>query len=287
MNKGFLFDSFEPRYGEGVEVSPRVTRVTAPNPGPFARWGTNTYLIGKEQLAVIDPGPDLPAHWRTLQRVIGDRRVSHICVSHKHPDHSPLAGRMAAHFNAQVVMKDSQGPQYEALEYWHASSDRWASFGESGSSIRVIETPGHTWGHLSFELLEDNVLFSGDHVMAWATPSIRPPEGDMDVYLLSLEKTISTKYRCLLPAHGPSIEDPASFLESYRAHRLQREAQILRLIATSSMTIPEVVEAAYINLPDDLASAAADTALAHLLRLRKHGRARENGGRWRAVHMAD
>jgi glyoxylase-like metal-dependent hydrolase (beta-lactamase superfamily II) len=286
-SKDFLIDAFDPCFGQAVRVSSTIVRVTARNPGPFVRWGTNTYLVGENELAVIDPGPDIDDHWIALRSAIGRRRITHVCVSHEHPDHSPLAFRMAAFFNAPIIMRERvkhRRERQEARARLGIADD--PSFGGLITSkdwaIRVVPTPGHTQGHISFELISENVLLSGDHVMAWATPAIHPPEGDMDAYLKSLDETIAAGYARLVPAHGPPVDDPAPFLQAYRNHRLARERQVLAAVQGKARGVYDIVAALYAELPDDLVAAAAGTVLAHLMRLQRLGLATEVDGRWRA-----
>jgi glyoxylase-like metal-dependent hydrolase (beta-lactamase superfamily II) len=287
-SKAFLIDAFKPQYGRVVQISPGIARVTARNPGPLTRWGTNTYLVGQNELAVIDPGPDSDDHARALRRAIGNRRVTHLCVSHEHPDHSPLAFRMAAFFDAPLIMRECLPRGGEPTRAWRpgaAEIDPASAGGviDGGDwTIRVVPTPGHTKGHLSFALMRDNVLFSGDHVMAWATPAIRPPEGDMCAYLESLDETIQARYARLLPGHGPPVENPDGFLRACRDHRLARERQVLAAIAEGPLAVSDIVARLYVGLSPGLVDAAAGTVCAHLVRLRRLGRTAEEDGRWRA-----
>lgn len=288
--KSFLNAAFDPCYGETVRISPLVQRLTANNPGPFAGSGTNTYIIGDRNLAIVDPGPDQWEHWMGLRRLIGERRVSTICVSHVHPDHSPLAWRLAEIFDATVVLCDpTPRRRPQAIKPELSAAIEFAARGQElngdGWRLSVIPTPGHTWGHASFHLREENTLFSGDHVMAWATPAIRPPEGNMDAYFASLDETIAGAYDRLLPAHGPPIDEPFQFLAAYRAHRLRREQQILELIGARSFAPEEIAATLYDNLAPALAPAAADTVRAHLHRLHGLGLAFEEGARWRATKV--
>ncbi|RWE34823.1 MBL fold metallo-hydrolase [Mesorhizobium sp.] len=269
---------FDPAYGQAVTVAPHVLRVTATNPSPFTFHGTNSYLVGRETLAVIDPGPDDDAHLETLLAAIGGRPVSHIFVSHTHRDHSPLAARLKARTGAAVL---AEGPHRPAralrigeINPLDASADTafvpdvaladgtlvpgddWA--------IRTVLTPGHAANHAAFALEGTGILFSADHVMAWATSIVAPPDGAMADYMESLDRLIERDDRLLLPGHGGPVVAPRKFMRGLKTHRKMRERAILERIRDGDRTIKDMVAAIYRDTDPRLHGAAGLSVLAHL-----------------------
>jgi glyoxylase-like metal-dependent hydrolase (beta-lactamase superfamily II) len=269
---------FHPAYGEGVTVAPDVLRVTAPNPGPFTFHGTNSYIVGSDSLAVIDPGPDDDAHLNTLLEVIAGRPVSHIFVSHTHRDHSPLAARLKQHTGAIVLAEGPHRParplhtgEVNALD---ASADMQfvpdAELSDGmvidgdGWSLRTVLTPGHTANHAAFAMEGTGILFSADHVMAWATSIVAPPDGAMADYMASLDRLIEREDRLLLPGHGGPVSAPGAFMRGLKAHRQMREQAILERVRSGDRTIAEMVRAIYRDTDPRLHGAAGLSVLAHL-----------------------
>lgn len=269
---------FDPSYGKAVTVAPGVLRLTAPNPSPFTFRGTNTYLVGRESLALIDPGPDDPAHLAALLAAIGGRRVSHILVSHTHRDHSPLAARLKAETGAVVL---AEGPHRRArpLRTGEASPldasadmdfrpDRALSDSEAvegdGWTIETVLTPGHTANHAAFALKGTGILFCADHVMAWATTVVAPPDGSMADYMRSLDKLIERRDRLLLPGHGGAVNAPLAFMRGLKAHRRMRERAIVERLGQGDRTVGEMVASIYRGTDPRLHGAAGLTLLAHL-----------------------
>ncbi|TGQ35755.1 MULTISPECIES: MBL fold metallo-hydrolase [unclassified Mesorhizobium] len=273
------FDTrFDPAYGQGVTVAPGVQRVTAKNPSPFTFHGTNSYVIGRETLAVIDPGPDDDAHLQTLLEVIANRPVSHIFVSHTHRDHSPLAARLKQRTGAAIL---AEGPHRPArplhigeVNPLDASADTGFTpdvvlpddtvTSGDGWAIRTVLTPGHTANHAAFALEGTGVLFSADHVMAWSTSIVAPPDGAMADYMASLDRLIERDDRLLLPGHGGPVTAPLSFMRELKAHRQMREQAILERIGSGDRTIRDMVEAIYRDTDPRLHGAAGLSVLAHL-----------------------
>ncbi|SJM29724.1 MBL fold metallo-hydrolase [Mesorhizobium delmotii] len=273
------FDTdFDPSYGQGVTVAPDVLRITAKNPSPFTFYGTNSYIVGRKTLAVIDPGPDDDAHLETLLEVIGDRPVSHIFVSHTHRDHSPLAARLKQHTGAIVL---AEGPHRPArplrigeINPLDASADTAfnpdialpddSMVDGDGWAIRTVLTPGHTANHAAFALEGTGILFSADHVMAWATSIVAPPDGAMADYMASLDRLIERDDRLLLPGHGGPVTAPRSFMRELKTHRRMRERAILEQIRSGDRTIKEMVAAIYRDTDPRLHGAAGLSVLAHL-----------------------
>ncbi|MER9464149.1 MULTISPECIES: MBL fold metallo-hydrolase [unclassified Mesorhizobium] len=270
--------SFDPAYGRGVTVALEVLRVTAKNPSPFTFHGTNSYIVGRDTLAVIDPGPDDEAHFQTLLKVIANRPVSHILVSHTHRDHSPLAARLKARTGAAVL---AEGPHRPArplrigeINPLDASADTGfvpdvtlpddTLVEGDGWTIRTVLTPGHTANHAAFALEGTGILFSADHVMAWATSIVAPPDGAMADYMASLDKLIARGDRLLLPGHGGPVNAPRSFMRGLKTHRKMRERAILERIRGGDRTIPDMVKAIYRDTDPRLHGAAGLSVLAHL-----------------------
>lgn len=270
--------SFEPRYGEPVEIAPNVLRLTAPNPSPFTFHGTNSYIVGRDALAVVDPGPDEESHFDALVRAIDGRPVSHIFVSHTHRDHSPLAARLKALTGAPVL---AEGPHRSArpmrigeVNALDASADHEfvpdlaLADGQhvegDGWSITTVLTPGHAANHAAFALNGTGVLFSADHVMAWATSIVAPPDGAMADYMTSLDKLLTRDDRIYFPGHGGPVKAPHSFVRGLKAHRKMRERAVVEQIASGDRTIPEIVSAIYRDTDPRLHGAAGLSVLAHL-----------------------
>ena len=272
-------------YGRLDAVSSLIGRVVANNPGPFTFTGTGTYLVGRSQagagLAVIDPGPLDDAHLEALMAAVGNRRVSHILVTHAHLDHAPLARPLAERTGAPILAIPPSRPNHVSValdeeedagfapDVVLADGDR---IDGDGWSIETIATPGHTSSHTAFALREENALFSGDHVMGWSTTVVAPPDGDMADYMRSLDKVVARDFSTIWPTHGPPITQPAPFLAAYRDHRLAREAQILERLAAGDRIIGEMVPALYAAVDQRLWPAASLSVLAHLIKLVGEGR---------------
>lgn len=269
---------FDPRHGEAVALSPLVRRVTAANPGPFTFHGTNTFLVGTDEIAVIDPGPDDDAHVAALLAAIGTARVTAILVTHTHRDHSPAAAALKAATGAPVLAEGPHRPA-RALDLGEINPldasaehdfrpDRTLAHGEivrgAGWTLEAVATPGHTANHLCFALHEEATLFSGDHVMGWSTSIVAPPDGAMRDYMASLDLLAARDDRRYLPAHGGPIEAPQAFLAGLKRHRLGREAAVLARLAAGEVTIPAMVEAIYVGLDRRLHGAAALSLFAHV-----------------------
>lgn len=270
--------SFSPEYGTPVALSKDILRLTVNNPSAFTFYGTNSYIIGRETLAVIDPGPEDEAHFQALLAAIAGRPVSHIFVSHTHRDHSPLAKRLKEKTEAVVV---AEGPHRPARPYYsgevnmlEASADTdfipdialpdGEKINGDGWILRGIHTPGHAANHMAFALDGSGVLFSADHVMAWATSIVAPPDGSMSDYMASLEKLLERDDQVYLPGHGGAVTKPAAFVRGLRTHRKMRERAILERIMQGDRTIPDMVKAIYRDTDPRLHGAAALSVLAHL-----------------------
>jgi glyoxylase-like metal-dependent hydrolase (beta-lactamase superfamily II) len=273
---------FDFAYGRCDQVSPLIRRVIAQNPGPFTFTGTGTYIVGRGEVAVIDPGPDLPAHLEALQQALAGETVKAIIVTHDHLDHAPLAGALAAVTGAPVLgcrpstAADEDDIRVEEGRDYRYAPQRILQDGERiegpGWTLRAITTPGHTSNHICYALEEERALFSGDHVMGWSTTVVTPPDGDMGDYYASLERIQAEGFATLWPTHGPPVTDPAPFIEAYRDHRLQREAQILEQLAGGHRKIGEMVPIMYAAVDTRLHPAASRSVLAHLVHLVRTGK---------------
>ena len=273
-------------YGRADQVSPLIRRVIAPNPGPFTFTGTGTYIVGRGEVAVIDPGPDEKAHLDALLRALAAERVSAILVTHTHLDHSPLAAALASATGAPVhglpapriaeaaIRLDEGHDQGFRPDVFMADGDVVSG---RGWTLETVATPGHASNHLCYALAQESALFSGDHVMGWSTTVVSPPDGDMADYLASLDKVAARGFQTLWPTHGPPVREVAPFLDAYRAHRLERERQILEQLARGRTHIPDMVRVIYADIDPRLHPAAAHSVLAHLIQLVREGRARSDG----------
>jgi glyoxylase-like metal-dependent hydrolase (beta-lactamase superfamily II) len=279
-------------YGVLTRLSPLVSRVLAPNPGPFTFKGTGVYLVGaQETVAVIDPGPDIAEHVSALKRVIGPRRVSHILVTHSHRDHSPAAAVLKSWSGAPVYgLPDHAAPsrQEGAVDEAHDHDfvpdvmvhDGMRIAGE-GFSFECVATPGHTANHVCYGLMEEKALFSGDHVMGWSTSVIAPPDGDMGQYIDSLEKLLAREEGLFYPTHGSPIADSKGWVRQLIAHRREREQQILAVLRGGESSAAQLVSQLYPDIAPALQPAAAHQVNAHLLHLAEKGEVARDGGAWR------
>lgn len=269
---------FDPLHGKAVTVADGVERVTVNNPGPLTFHGTNSYIIGEGNVAVLDPGPDDDVHLNALLNAIGKRTVSHILVSHTHADHSPLAAKLKAATGAPVC---AEGPHRAArplrigeINPLDAAADSQfepdivladgALIEGDGWTIETVHTPGHTANHAAFALHGTGVLFSADHVMGWATSIVAPPDGAMGDYMASLQKLMERDDRVYLPGHGGAIENPARFVRGLCAHRLAREDAVVTRLSAGDRKIPDMVREIYRDIDPRLHGAAALSMLAHI-----------------------
>ena len=279
--------------GVPVTLGPLVTRILAPNASPFTYTGTQTHLVGTHDLAVIDPGPDEPAHLDALLAAIGGRPVSAIVITHHHRDHSPLSRPLQVATGAPIVGAApfalvDPGPRADTAFDRDYRPDRVLAEGETvageGWTLRAIATPGHTSNHLAFALPEAAALFSGDHVMGWSTSVVSPPDGDMTAYMASLEKLLGREGDGVYyPGHGEEIANPRRLVRGLLGHRKQREGQIMRLLAEGLQAIPTMTARMYVGLDPRLLPAAERSVLAHLYDLRGRGLVNEEDDRWRAA----
>lgn len=265
-----------------------LRRVLAPNPSPMTLHGTNTYLLGRSSVAVIDPGPDSPAHLQAIEAALPPgARISHVLVTHAHRDHSPLARPLAARWGAPVLaFGDARagrnprmaGPEVARLGGGEGVDSSFrpdlalpdtAVIEGPDWRLRVLWTPGHMGNHIC--LGWDDVVFSGDHVMGWASTLVSPPDGDMGDYMASLDKLAAARPRLLLPGHGDPVSRPAERIATLAAHRRTREAAIRALLAAAPATVAGLTERIYTDTPKALIPAARRNVLAHLIDLQDRG----------------
>lgn len=267
--------------GQAEQIEPLVRRVLAPNPSPFTYTGTQTYIVGLgDGCAVIDPGPNEPAHLAALEAAIGDEHVCAIMCTHTHRDHSPASRPLARRTGAPIVgcaplSFDTAGPRADEGFDPDYAPDRVLADGEAmtgpGWTLTAVATPGHVSNHLCFALEESGALFSGDHVMGWSTSVVVPPDGDMGDYMNSLQLLHERDDRVLYPAHGPAVTKPRQLVRSMIGHRRQRENQILRLLGEERQEVAALVPQMYKGLDPKLIKAAALSVTAHLIDLERRG----------------
>ena len=260
-------------------LEPGVGRLLARNPSPFTYFGTQTYLVGDEELVVIDPGPDLPEHVEAILKALDKRSLSAIACTHTHRDHSPASRALKEATGAPIVgcaplALESIGPRADASFDKQYAPDLVLEDGQAiefdgGKRLVAVATPGHTSNHLCFAF--GDALFTGDHVMGWSTTVVVPPDGDMSAYMKSLEVLRQRPDRIYYPAHGPAVTRPNQLVRGMIGHRLQRERQILKLVGEKARDIPDIVANAYPGLDQRLVPAAGGSVLAHLLDLQKRG----------------
>lgn len=271
MADDISFDrNFDVPPGRLDKVAPLVRRIVAPNPGPFTFTGTCTYIVGEGEVAILDPGPDLPAHIEAVLNAVKSEKVEHIVITHTHRDHSPAAKAIAA---ATGAMTFGEGPhraarpmQLDEKSRLDASADMDFSpdirvpdgglIEGNGYTLETVLTPGHTMNHAAYALRGTDILFAGDHVMAWSTSIVAPPDGEMSAYMHSLHKLKKRKETIYFPGHGPMVRNAPAFVDRYIAHRDAREAAILRTLERGETDVPSLVRAIYIGLDPRLAGAA-------------------------------
>jgi glyoxylase-like metal-dependent hydrolase (beta-lactamase superfamily II) len=270
-------------------LSPLVRRVLANNPSPFTFTGTQSFIVGRGEVALIDPGPDLPEHVDALLAAVRGERIAAILCTHTHRDHSPAAREINSATGAPVIgcaplALQDEGPRADDSFDHEYSPDRVLEDGEQlagdGWTLKAVATPGHTSNHLCFELEEERILFSGDHVMGWSTTIVSPPDGDMSAYMASLAKLQGRDDRLYYPAHGPVVEAPQKLLRGLILHRRQREGQILAEIRGGEGSIPAMVRRMYREIDPRLHPAAERSVLAHLIDLEVRGLVVVDGDRW-------
>jgi glyoxylase-like metal-dependent hydrolase (beta-lactamase superfamily II) len=308
--------NFKPVYGQVDELSPLVRRVVAENPNPFTFTGTGVYLVGRGDVAVIDPGPTLEQHLDAVIGALGpDEQITRVLVTHTHTDHTAAVPLVVERTGATTYGFGPHGPvpaedpldkvtfdEYFTPEEKAAIDKEWAETPDElkregpdqvfvpdvavgdgdliegdGWTIEAVHTPGHTSNHVCYGLRDEGVLFTGDHVMGWATSVISPPDGDLFDYLASLRKLLDRDDVRYWPTHGPAIEDPKTYVQSFIDHRLGRERQIMAALEGGPSTIKAIVPGIYAEVDKRLWRAAANSVYSHLLAMHREGRARCQG----------
>ena len=267
--------------GVAVALSPAVKRITAPNPGVMTGPGTNSYIVGTRELALIDPGPDIALHVQALVEAVGDR-LKWILCTHTHLDHSPAARTLKLATGASIGGLACAQDGRQDAEF---CPDRVLADGDTvtleGVTLRAVHTPGHASNHLCYLLEEERLLFTGDHVMQGSTVVISPPDGNMQAYFASLDKLLRLDLAALAPGHGRLITTPHVEVRRLVAHRLKREEKVVGALARKNPgTLDELVALAYDDVSEKLHPVARRSLHAHLIKLAAEGRARENGDRW-------
>ena len=266
------------RPGEIDEVLPGVRRLLCNNPSPFTYKGTMSYIVGRGRVAIVDPGPEDATHAAALLDAVRGETVTHIFVTHTHRDHSPGVAAVKAATGALVLAEGphraarplnvGEAPRLDASNDTDFTPDRRLADGEvvtgDGWTIEAVTTPGHTANHMAYALKEHGLLFSGDHVMAWSTPVVAPPDGSMGDYMASLEKLRGRAENVYLPGHGGAVTNASRFVAAYILHRKAREAAIVNRLGRGESDIPSLVGAIYQNLDPRLTKAAGMSVLAHL-----------------------
>ena len=275
---------FDVTPGEAMRLSPLVRRVLVNNPSPYTFKGTSTFIVGHRRVAIIDPGPDDGAHLASLLQAVRGETVTHILVTHSHADHSPLAQRLKQATGArtfaygQIEAPASTGPRLDSsIDHDFVPDVRLADgdmLSGPGWTLEALFTPGHMSNHMCFALHQEKALFAGDHVMAWATSVIAPPDGDMGQYFASLRKLLEREDQIYHPGHGPSRQDPHPLVRGYLAHRRMREEAIRARVAQGARSVPEIVAAIYADVDPRLHGAAALSTKAHLDHLVEQGKLR-------------
>ena len=268
--------------GEVVQVSALVRRVTAPNPGMMTGPGTNTYIVGTERLALIDPGPENDAHLKAMLAAVGDR-LRWILCTHTHIDHSPGARALKAATGAELI--GMRVPQHGNQDATFAP-DRVFEHGDvldgGDFTLRAVHTPGHASNHLCYLLEGEKLLFTGDHIMQGSTVVISPPDGDMIAYLNSLEALLALDIARIAPGHGHPIEEPHDEARRLIAHRLKREQKVVAAFSVSNpATLDDLLPIVYEDTPLRLHPVARRSLHAHLLKLEREGRVWQQGERWK------
>lgn len=272
-------------------LHPLVRRLTADNASAYTYTGTQTYLVGQRDVAVIDPGPDSARHIDAILSATAGATIRAIVCTHTHRDHSPAAVLLKAATGAPIIgcaalVPADAGDGIDAAYDLAYAPDRVLGDGESvegdGWTLTAVATPGHTSNHLCFALPQAEALFSGDHVMGWSTSIVSPPDGDMGAYMASLDTLIGRTETVYYPGHGDPIDRPQRVVRGMLGHRKQREGQILRRLALGPATIADLVAAMYAGLDEKLRGAAARSVLAHLIDLERRVRVTDLGdARWR------
>jgi glyoxylase-like metal-dependent hydrolase (beta-lactamase superfamily II) len=260
--------------------SERIRHFTAANPGYMTLEGTNQYLLGKEEITVIDVALSSKQNIDGIieqAEAMGGKKIEKILLTHIHKDHSGGALALKARSGAKLGICRLRAGYVGSEDFNYMDGDR---IPYDGGELGVVHTPGHESGHCCFYEVQNQILFTGDHILGRGTTVIPPPDGDMDLYLRSLEKLLDLKIRALLPGHGPVVGDPYKKIKEYIDHRLMREQEILSFLKQECDTIPSIAARIYADVPAALRSVGQLSVEAHLLKLIQEGRVSKNGERY-------
>jgi glyoxylase-like metal-dependent hydrolase (beta-lactamase superfamily II) len=267
---------FDADYGIAEDVAPGVRRIVANNPSPYTFLGTNTYLVGSGNVAVVDPGPDDPRHIKAIAEATKGERITHILITHSHRDHCAGARSLQSELGGEILSFGPTTSQRGAGAPGLGSDfvddafvpDRKLQNGDEvkgrGFALDVLHTPGHAPDHLCFALVGQRTMFTGDHVMGWNTTVIAPPEGNMADFLASMQRLLKRNDKVFLPGHGGRIQTPQRVVKAYIMHRQWRENTILACLEDGGRTIPQIVGKIHGGLDSKLRDAASLSVLAHL-----------------------
>jgi glyoxylase-like metal-dependent hydrolase (beta-lactamase superfamily II) len=285
---------FDVEPGRVVQETPLLRRILCDNPSPFTFKGTSSFIVGRGTVAIIDPGPNDDAHLAALLAAVRGETVSHILITHTHSDHSALALRLSAATGAPTYGYGPAAPKglpkddirLDAGADPGFAPDVRLAHGDTvsglGWTVESVFTPGHMSNHMAYALKEEQALFCGDHVMAWATSVIAPPDGHMGQYFASLRLLLERTDDVYYPAHGPSRRDPLPLVRAYLAHRQMREAAILNRLKAGDRNAAAIVTALYADVDPRLHGAAALSVTAHLDHLVEQGKVRRSEGGYEA-----
>ena len=268
-------------YGEATDISPQLRRITAPNKGVMTGPGTNSYVVGTKEVALIDPGPEIDTHIEAVIHLFGER-LKWVLVTHTHRDHSPAARILADRTGAELIGNVIENDGYQDTSFQNArfiGQDECIEPPEF--TIRAVLTPGHVSNHVCYYLEEDQILITGDHIMGGSTVVIVPPAGNMKDYIESLELLSKYEIAFIAPGHGDVIENPQAEIRHLIAHRLGREKKVidaLKLIGPAS--VEELVTVVYTDVDENLHTWAAKSLHAHLLKLQLENQAQEYQKKW-------
>ena len=276
--------AFGPEMPAFSELGAGVRRLVAPNPSVMTGPGTNTYLFGEKEIAVLDPGPLIDEHIETIQRIAG-APIRWVLVTHTHEDHSPAAAALASITGAELLGRPAPEGKHQDATF---APDRVLEDGEEFATgeltLKVVHTPGHASNHVCYLHVGMNMLFTGDHVIDGSTVVINPPDGNMKHYLQSLQRIKDLQCGALAPGHGEVIEDPERAIDWIVDHRLEREAKVAAALAANpGLTTHELVPHVYKDVDKKLYGWAERSLLAHLLKLEDDGIANRVAERW--VHL--
>ena len=278
--KRYYNKKFTANYENAEILDVNVKRLLAPNPSPFTFYGTGTYIIGDEEVAVIDPGPKIESHIKNLLKLISQASKVHLFITHTHADHSPASKIIKDNINCITYgygpyPRKNFNTEFEEGHDLTFKPDVTLKDGElikgKNWSIRAIHTPGHTSNHMCYGLEENSILFSGDHIMGWSTTVIIPPDGNMSSYIDSLKKVLDYDYKVVYPTHGGPIVKPKQFVRALIKHRLMRQKQITNELKKNKLSLKEMVCKFYKTTDKRLWPAAEKSILANLLSLKSKG----------------